>query len=328
MLRRLGAPEPHDSSLPLVDLDRSVRADTGIRRIHLGLLRLVAENEAGVRAGIDTEFLHDFRVTVRRTRALLGQIRHVLPSDAVEHFSAEFSWLGRLAGPPRDLDVLVLRLRQNRGEVPADDMDMLLAHFGVMQRREHVTLVRALESPRYRRLLTQWKSFLEQPSSSGSESRNAARPLVEVVSKRAWRLYGRIAKGGAGIDGETPAGRVHELRIDAKKLRYLIDVTPSFYAVDDLESIVGTLKKLQRVLGDFNDAHVQETVLLECGRAMAEAGAPAGALMTVGRLAEQRRQSGCRLRAEIADRLARFRAGKARSACRRAFKTAHTEERR
>ena len=92
------------------------------------------------------------------------------------------------------------------------------------------------------------------------------------------------------------------MRIDAKKLRYLVDVTPAFYDAADLECILGALKKLQRVLGDFNDAQVQETRLLECGRALGAAGGPAGALLALGRLAEQSRQRRERLRDEVVDR--------------------------
>ena len=98
------------------------------------------------------------------------------------------------------------------------------------------------------------------------------------------------------------------MRIAAKKLRYLVDVTPAFYDAADLECILGALKKLQRVLGDFNDAQVQEQRLLECGRALGAAGGPAGALLALGRLAEQSRQRRERLREQVADGLARFRA--------------------
>ena len=77
------------------------------------------------------------------------------------------------------------------------------------------------------------------------------------------------------------------MRIDAKKLRYLVDVTPAFYDAADLERILGALKKLQRVLGDFNDAQVQEQRLLECGRASGAADGPAGAVLALGRLAER-----------------------------------------
>ena len=51
----------------------------GARQIHLALLGILVANEPGLRANLDTEFLHDFRVAVRRTRSLLGQIRHVFP---------------------------------------------------------------------------------------------------------------------------------------------------------------------------------------------------------------------------------------------------------
>ena len=150
-------------SSPRVDLAPTVRADVGARQIHLALLGILVANEPGLRANLDTEFLHDFRVAVRRTRSLLGQIRHVFPPDVVEHFSTEFSWMGRLTGPPRDMDVLVLALREHRGDVPAADMEALTAFLGEAQQQEHQRLVEALDSDRYRRLLSEWEAFLERP---------------------------------------------------------------------------------------------------------------------------------------------------------------------
>jgi CHAD domain-containing protein len=321
-LRQAGAAEPRDGSCPRVDLAPAVRADVGARHIHRALLAILALNEPGLRANLDTEFLHDFRVAVRRTRSLLGQIRHVFSPDVVEHFSTEFSWIGRLTRSPRDLDVLVLALREQRGEVPPGDMEALTAFLGEAQRKEHQVLVEALDSPRYRRLLPEWEAFLERPAPTGAEARNAGQPLAEVVARRAWRLSRRIAAGARTIDEHTTAARLHEVRIDAKKLRYLIDVTPGFYDAADLARIVGALKKLQRVLGDFNDAHVQEERLLECGRVLGGAGGPAGALLALGRLAERSRQRREYLRGQVIDELARFRANDTRSACRRAFKRA------
>src|SRR5262249_1372187 len=114
--------------------------------------------------------------------------------------------------------------------------------------------------------------------------------------------------------------------IDAKKLRYLIDVTPTFYDAADLACIVGALKRLQRVLGDFNDAEVQEARLMECGRSVGAAGAPVDALLALGRLAEQSCQRRERLRSEVVETLDRFRARETRAACRRAFKQSESEE--
>jgi hypothetical protein len=108
MLRVIGVPERGDVSWPRVELESTVRADVGARQIHLALLGSLVTNEPGLRDNLDTEFLHDFRVAVRRTRSLLGQIRSVFPPDLTSHFATEFAWLGRLTGPPRDMDVLAL----------------------------------------------------------------------------------------------------------------------------------------------------------------------------------------------------------------------------
>ena len=75
--------------------DRSVRADAGARQIHSALLDIMVANEPGMRADLDTEFLHDYRVSLRRTRSLLGQIKNVFPEDAVTHFRTEFQWLAQ-----------------------------------------------------------------------------------------------------------------------------------------------------------------------------------------------------------------------------------------
>ncbi len=326
-LRQIGAAERSDVSSLRVELAPTVGADVGARQIHLALLGILVVNEPGLRANLDTEFLHDFRVAIRRTRSLLGQIKHVFPPDVVEHFSTEFSWVGRLTGPPRDLDVLGLVVREHQGDVPAGDMAALTACLGRVQQEEHSRLVEALDSDRYRRLLSAWKTFLERPAPSEPQACNAGRRLAEVVSRRAWRLSRRIDRSARTLDEHAAAARLHEVRINAKKLRYLVDVAPTFCDATDLDRILAALKKLQRVLGDFNDAQVQQERLLDCGRALVASGGPPGALLAVWRLAEQSRQRRERLRGEVADGLSGFNAPDIRSACRRAFKDAGAAER-
>ena len=57
---------------------------------------------------IDTEFLHDLRVAVRRTRSALKLAGDALPAGLAARFSPEFKWLGDLTTPTRDLDVYLL----------------------------------------------------------------------------------------------------------------------------------------------------------------------------------------------------------------------------
>ena len=206
-------------------------------------------------------------------------------------------------------------------------MAALTACLGRVQQEEHSRLVEALDSDRYRRLLSAWKTFLERPAPSEPQACNAGRRLAEVVSRRAWRLSRRIDRSARTLDEHAAAARLHEVRINAKKLRYLVDVAPTFCDATDLDRILAALKKLQRVLGDFNDAQVQQERLLDCGRALVASGGPPGALLAVWRLAEQSRQRRERLRGEVADGLSGFNAPDIRSACRRAFKDAGAAER-
>src|SRR5262249_49928082 len=76
-LKALGMSPSRDASRFDVALAQSVRADAGARQIHLALLEIIVANEPGVRADLDTGFLHDYRVSLRRTRSLLGQIKDI-----------------------------------------------------------------------------------------------------------------------------------------------------------------------------------------------------------------------------------------------------------
>ncbi len=319
ILRQVGASELRDLSLPTLALEPAVRADVGSRQIHLALLETLAANEPGVRGNVDSEFLHDFRVVVRRARSLLGQIRGVFPSEIVEHFASEFSWIGRLTGPARDRDVLVLALRGQLAEFDANDMNSLIAFLGETQQGEYERLVEALDSTRYQRLLADWKAFLESPIPSAPQAECAHDPLAMVVARRARRLSKRITRNAKAINERTAAEQIHEIRIDAKKLRYLIDAASVGYCPVDVKCILAALKKLQRALGDFNDVHVQETLLVDCGQAFCSAGGPAGVLLTLGRLAERCRQRREHLRKEVVEKVSRFHDKEVRKACERAF---------
>ena len=61
----------------------------------------IEENVPGTIASIDTEFLHDLRVAVRRTRSILKLVGDVLPDQLAERFAAGFqmAWRSDHAGP-------------------------------------------------------------------------------------------------------------------------------------------------------------------------------------------------------------------------------------
>jgi hypothetical protein len=64
-----------------VELTPDLPADRAAVALSMRLLHVIEANLPGTLADIDTEFLHDLRVAVRRTRALQRELKRVFPPD-------------------------------------------------------------------------------------------------------------------------------------------------------------------------------------------------------------------------------------------------------
>lgn len=91
-----------------VQLADSMPAALALTTVLSRLFDTVEVNLPGTIGDVDTEFLHDLRVAVRRTRSVLKTARAVLPAGLVGQYRQEFKWLGDLTTPTRDLDVYLL----------------------------------------------------------------------------------------------------------------------------------------------------------------------------------------------------------------------------
>ena len=94
-------PGAYDPSVR-VPLEPEMPAERATRAILRRLLSTMQVNVPGLCRNLDCEFLHDFRIAVRRTRTALAQLRGTLPSRAVAHYRAEFTMPLRYRGERRD----------------------------------------------------------------------------------------------------------------------------------------------------------------------------------------------------------------------------------
>jgi len=273
-----------------VILDPETRADQATIAICRGMLETIRANEDGLRRNLDTEFLHDFRVAVRRTRSILRLLKGVLPDEARAHFKNEFKWLGSITGAVRDHDVYLLKMPKFRADLPKSmrqDLDPLDAYLHQHHRRERRRLISRLKSKRYNELLSGWDEFLAHAPSDDDASPDAARPIADVASERIWKAYRRVYKCGRDIKPDTPADVLHELRIDCKMLRYLLEFFRSLYPRKEVAKLVDALRQLQDNLGDFNDLQVQQSSLHSFAQEMSDEGlSSVESLLAIGRLVE------------------------------------------
>jgi CHAD domain-containing protein len=289
------------------------------------LTEAMTANFAGTLADTDSEFLHDFRVAVRRTRSVLKEGKDVLPPAAREHFRDGFKWLGDVTTPQRDADVhlldfpdLVASLPPERAEALAPLKELLVER----QRACHEQLVIDLRSVRRANLGREWAEFLSgfgewsvaDDGTPDPETPDADEPAITVVAARIRKAHRRLVRDGRSIDDSSPATALHDLRKDAKRLRYLLECFGSLFPVGDVTTAVKPLKALQDTLGTFQDTEVQIHALERSGDQLIERGAGAPTLLAMGAVIEHVSARGVDARAEFSNRFATFDSSAVRAA--------------
>ncbi|MBE0583100.1 MAG: CHAD domain-containing protein, partial [Desulfofustis sp.] len=246
-----------------VELDPEIDVGSAIAQICRHLLAEVDINRDGVFDDIDSEFLHDFRIAIRRTRSMLSLLKKQFPAKECAFFRREFKWLGGVTGELRDIDVYLLQKEAYLAMLPPrlrPGLDGFFAELEVRRLRELKLLRRHLSSKRFAKLISAWRAFISDDDSAllSELSGRPCRQLADRIIRKRFRAF--RCSGGA-ITDTSPDSDMHQLRIKGKKLRYLLEFFRSLYEEQHLEQFVKQMKKLQDNLGDFNDLCVQETML-------------------------------------------------------------------
>jgi CHAD domain-containing protein len=299
------------SSKPDVHLSYNQRSDEAVVRVLKRMLEVIELNFEGTIADIDTEFLHDFRVSVRRTRSVQRELKQVFPPAELERFRIEFRWLQQITGDSRDLDVYVLEFDDYRAMVPEEiraDLDPLL---GVLRRRRaaaHREMVRKLRSERAATIRREWEAFLDAlPGLPAGDRPDGARPIGAVAGERIAKVYKRMVKMGRAIDDSSPPEDYHELRKKGKELRYLLELFAApVYPTEVVKPMIKALKSLQDVLGRHQDREVQVATMRSLRDEISVLPDGAAALMAMGVLVEHLAFDERAARGEFAERFSAF----------------------
>jgi CHAD domain-containing protein len=279
------------------ELDPEAPANDAAAIVFDRLLEVIAENLPGTLEDVDSEFLHDLRVAVRRTRSLQRQFKRAYPGR-LQHFRDEFKRIQAVTGDLRDLDVYLLDFAALRASLPAAmqaDLDPLHAVLESRRARALSATRRALKARRTQEALEEWATFIHDVPT-------ADRTVRSLASHRISAVYRKMVKMGRAIDDDSPAEDLHELRKVGKELRYLLEFFASLYPADVVKPFVKSLKGLQDQLGRFQDREVQATAL----RTLAPEVANPPTLMAMGVLVDRFIKEEAAARSEFADRFEGF----------------------
>jgi CHAD domain-containing protein len=315
-----GRPEGVSSKVR-VELAPGMRADVAAGLVLMRLADVAEANVPGAAEDLDPEFLHDLRVSIRRTRSVLRELDGVHAAGRRAKLRAELRWAQSLTGPVRDLDVQLLDWDALTGPVAeASGGQLEPLHELLVQRRarERVRLVRGLRSRRFAALLDAWREL----AAGSDEGPRAALPIEVVAGDRIRAVYRRMVRDGRAIDARSPDTALHELRKRGKELRYLLELFGGLFPRPVVRPMLGALKDLQDVLGRFQDRAVQMEVLrTSAAEVAAQPGGPA-ALLSAGVLIAALQSDQHRARDEFAGRFEAFASREQRALVRDSFRKA------
>lgn len=292
------------SSKFTLSLEPSQPADKAIRTIFKQLLIAIKRNEPGTIDALDSEFLHDFRVAVRRMRTALGQFKALMPKKIGSEQRAFFAWLGQITSTPRDLDVYLLNFPSYQASLPKKMRPALEPLQVLLQQKQRLAqkeLAQHLTSPRYLSQLIAWEDYLTQNKLPAS-----TKSIKTVADKKIWRTFQQVLGQGQNITESSDPVSLHDLRKTCKKLRYLLEFFQSLYPADDMKILIAALKGFQEVLGDFQDYEVQELTLREFSQQMRQDGVAEATFVAMETLIATLETKRCQARADFAERFADF----------------------
>lgn len=210
-------------------------------------------NEAGFLSNPENiEYLHQVRVAVRRLRVACGPLAQAIDwhHETLAPVLASLQKLGQQLGKARDWDVFIeetwpplidhlndAALRQRLQEAAE-----------LLQGTAHLQAQAAIKGREGQRVLLQLGRCLAQPDDTTSSSSIS----FNVLNERMDRLEQRLRKALPKLH-RLSAPRLHQLRIVAKKLRYLTEFVGNRYDQKAVEEWLEWLKEAQGIFGARND---------------------------------------------------------------------------
>ena len=211
--------------------------------------------------------VHQMRVAARRMRSALQAFGRIIDRDRTRGITGELKWLAGELAAARDTEVMAQRCEAMLTELP-DDLVLgpvsasMTRTFERRQREARVVALAALDSDRYLALHNAIDALLADPPLTRAASRPGRRELPASVARAYRRMKSRMRQAAAQPAGAQRDPALHETRKVAKRLRYATEaVIPTMGK--PAERLRRRLKKVQKLLGEHQDAVVARPVLRE-----------------------------------------------------------------
>ena len=192
------------------------------------------------------DVVHDFRVEIRRLRSFLGSCSTLVDPEWLIHYRQRLKWVDGMISPLRNVQVLLNRfhkyptplLEHNSGVEATLEMTLREreAQFQLdMQRREFLDWVECLQIENLQNIPT-------------ITPNGEVYDFLKAFNKEQWKSLSKSARN-------SNSDRLHKVRIKAKKVRYLAEVSIPVLG-PKIEKQEQDSSQIQQLLGELQDSRM------------------------------------------------------------------------
>ena len=242
-----------------VSLDRRCTAAAAFQANARNAMAHIAANAAVLRETPSAEAVHQLRVAARRLRSALSVYRPVVDDADYANVKGELRWLAKAFDEARNLDVFAAEVLEpaRAMEAPPGGLDALVLAVARAQEASRKQARETASCARFRRLMIDATGWAETGAWLRGEA--AAEPARAFAARTLQRRLHKLLKHGRRLASRDDAAR-HQVRIEAKKLRYAAEGFSGLYPEKKVDRFVEGLKALQDGLGQLNDIATAESV--------------------------------------------------------------------
>ena len=245
--------------------------DDAFKTIAQSCLHQVLGNAAAVCAR-NPAAVHQMRVGMRRLRAAISVFSEIVRDDQVDQIKDRLKYYAAELAPARDLEVMIVDvLRPFRRRHPEDKgFAALIGSYTRRRTKAYERAIQAITSDEFHKFTIECAAWIEAghwtDNNGPANNKGLAGSINVYAAHQIARRRKRLLRRGRHIVDLKPHD-VHQLRIEAKKLRYATEFFESLHSEGKAgkrsRRFASAMHKLQEALGAYNDMVVRRTLFTE-----------------------------------------------------------------
>ena len=234
-----------------------------VLRVWIALLTKVIETnkDAILAKDEDAERLHQLRVALRKIRSLLALLAKKIDLPKAKKLEKLAKAIMKQTNKARDLDVYLEWLEEYEQILPTkltSSLQTLKESLQKERNKAYNTLLDVLQSQEFNLLLSKLHSFASSKPTQKAPSIILGKQILIGQLNSVWKKACRLTP-------QSKPHKYHLVRIEIKKLRYLIEFFSFIFKKERYKDILANVKTMQDILGEHQDTTVQleyiETIL-------------------------------------------------------------------